>query len=198
VVLLDGQFPAGSWLGAESTRGRGVPALALSIQSPQRLHTIYIADWIEPLPWPSRTTPRSAAACDQPGQIWRGSDHDRKAPGSPAQAPSREQAVVMSRKQAREPHPDPAIELQLQEILDLRDSIDRREALIEQYRKTIADLHQDARFDKNTERTKFFYERADQLDEKIRALEGEIEPVHERIRGLQGKISPDDLAFLGS
>lgn len=104
----------------------------------------------------------------------------------------------MSRKQAREPHPDPAIELQLQEILDLRDSIDRREALIEQYRKTIADLHQDARFDKNTERTKIFYERADQLDEKIRVLEGEIEPVHERIRGLQGKISPDDLAFLGS
>lgn len=48
------------------------------------------------------------------------------------------------------------------------------------------------------ERTTIFYERADQLDEKIRVLEGEIEPVHERIRGLQGKISPDDLAFLGS
>ena len=102
----------------------------------------------------------------------------------------------MSRK--REPHPDPAIELQLQEILDLRDSIDRREALIEQYREEIADLHKDARYDNNTERMKIFYGRADQLDEKIRALEGEIEPVHERIRELQSKISPDDLAFLGS
>ena len=104
----------------------------------------------------------------------------------------------MSRNREREPHPDPAIELQLQEILDLRASIDRRTALIEQYREEIADLHKDARFDKNIERTKIFYERADQLDEKIRALEGEIEPVHERIRELQGKISPDDLAFLGS
>ena len=102
----------------------------------------------------------------------------------------------MSRK--REPHPDPGIELQLQEILDLRTSIDRREALIEQYREAIADLHKDARYDDNIERDKLFYERADQLDEKIRALEGEIQPVHERIRELQGKISPDDLAFLGS
>jgi hypothetical protein len=31
-------------------------------------------------------------------------------------------------KRDREPHPDPAIELQLQEILDLRASIDRRTA----------------------------------------------------------------------
>ena len=104
----------------------------------------------------------------------------------------------MSRKREREPHPDPAIELQLQEILDLRASIGRRAALIEQYREEIADLHEDARYDKSTERTKIFYERADQLDEKIRVLEGEIEPVHERIRELQGKIGPDDLAFLGS
>jgi uncharacterized coiled-coil DUF342 family protein len=98
----------------------------------------------------------------------------------------------------REPHPDPAIELQLQEILDLRASIDRREALIEQYREEISHLHKDARYDDNTERMKLFYERADRLDEKIRALEGEIEPVHEQIRELQGKISPGDLAFLGS
>jgi hypothetical protein len=91
-----------------------------------------------------------------------------------------------------------AFPLQLQEILDLRASIDRRTVLIEQYREEIADLHKDARYNDDNERTKIFYERADQLDEKIRALEGEIEPVHERIRALQGKISPDDLAFLGS
>ena len=104
----------------------------------------------------------------------------------------------MSRQREREPHPDPAIELQLQEILDLRASIGRRTALIEQYREEIADLHKDARYNDDNERTKILYERADQLDEKIRALEGDIEPVHERIRELQGKISPDDLAFLGS
>ncbi len=104
----------------------------------------------------------------------------------------------MSPKRVREPHPDPAIELQLQEILDLRASIGRRAALIEQYREEIADLHKEARYDDSTERTKILYERADQLDEKIRALEGEIEPVHEQIRELQGKIGPDDLAFLGS
>jgi predicted nucleic acid-binding Zn-ribbon protein len=127
-----------------------------------------------------------------------GSDHDCKVPGSPAQAPPREEAVVMSREREREPHPDPAIELQLQEILDLRASIDRRTALMEQYREEIADLHKDARYNDDNERTKILYERADQLDEKIRALEGDIEPVHERIRELQGKISSDDLAFLGS
>lgn len=104
----------------------------------------------------------------------------------------------MSWKREREPHPDPAIELQLQEILDLCASIDRRTALIEQYREEIADLHKDARYNGDNERIKIFYDRADQLDEKIRALEGEIEPVHERIRELQGKMSPDDLAFLGS
>jgi predicted nucleic acid-binding Zn-ribbon protein len=104
----------------------------------------------------------------------------------------------MSRDREREPHPDPAIELQLQEILDLRASIDRRTALIEQYREEIADLNKDARYTNDNERTKILYGRADQLDEKIRVLEGEIEPVHEQIRELQGKISPDDLAFLGS
>ena len=104
----------------------------------------------------------------------------------------------MSRQREREPHPDPAIELQLQEILDLRASIDRRTALIEQYREEIADLHKEAGYKDDNERTNIFYERADQLDEKIRALEVDIEPVHERIRDLQGKIGPDDLAFLGS
>jgi len=104
----------------------------------------------------------------------------------------------MSRNREREPHPDPPIELQLQEILNLLASIDRRTAPIEQYREEIADLHKDARYNDNNERIKIFYERADQLDEKIRALEGEIEPVHEQIRELPGKISPDDLAFLGS
>ena len=104
----------------------------------------------------------------------------------------------MSRNREREPHPDPAIELQLQEILNLLASIDRRTAPIEQYSEEIADLHKDARYNDNNERIKIFYERADQLDEKIRALEGEIEPVHKQIRELQSKISPDDLAFLGS
>ena len=104
----------------------------------------------------------------------------------------------MSWKREREPHPDPAIELQLEEILDLRASIDRRTHLIEQYREEIAHLHKDARYNNDNERTKILYERADQLDEKIRALEGDIEPVHEQIRELEGKISSDDLAFLGS
>ena len=104
----------------------------------------------------------------------------------------------MSRGRDREPHPDPAIELQLQKILDLQASTGRRTALIEQYREDIADLHKDARYHDDNERTKILYERADQLDEKIRALEGDIAPVHEQIRDLQGKISPDDLAFLGS
>lgn len=36
--------------------------VALSIQSPQRLHSIYITACLEPLSWPSRTTPRDAAA----------------------------------------------------------------------------------------------------------------------------------------
>jgi hypothetical protein len=53
-----------------------------------------------------------------------------------------EEAVVVSREREREPHPDPAIEMQLPEILDLRASIDRRTALIEQYREEIADLFQ--------------------------------------------------------
>jgi superfamily I DNA and/or RNA helicase len=101
-------------------------------------------------------------------------------------------------KRDREPHPDPAIELQLQEILDLRASIDRRTALIAQYREQIDDLHKDSRYNDNTGLVKILYERADQLAEKIRALEGEIEPVHERIRELVGKIGPDDLAYLGS
>ena len=104
----------------------------------------------------------------------------------------------MMSKRDREPHPDPAIELQLQEILDLRASIDRRTALIEQYREQIDDLHKDARYNNKAEMVKIFYERADQIDEKIRALEGEIEPVHEQIRGLASKIGPDDLAYLGS
>jgi hypothetical protein len=104
----------------------------------------------------------------------------------------------MSRKRGREPHPDPVIELQLQEILDLRASIGRRAELIEQYREEIGDLHEEARLEDKTARIKILYERADQLDGKIRVLEGEIEPVHERIRELEGKMSPDDLAFLGS
>ncbi len=101
-------------------------------------------------------------------------------------------------RQRREPHPDPATELQPQEILDLRASIDRRATLIEQYREEIADPHKEALYEDDTERIKILYARADQLDDKIRVLEGEIEPVHQRIRDLEGTLNPDDLAFLAS
>lgn len=97
----------------------------------------------------------------------------------------------------RQPHPDPAIELQLRRILDLQASISRRAALIEDYRSEVAALNQKGRHNVGYPMTsQSAFTRADELDEKIRDLEGEIAPVHEQIAALQDKLSPTDLAYL--
>jgi uncharacterized coiled-coil DUF342 family protein len=100
------------------------------------------------------------------------------------------------RKQQRQPHPDPAVELRLQRILDLRASIDRRTDLIREYRHEISEFHSQARWEGSTKLAAEYNGRADELDAKIEILEDKIEETGGKIADLQAKIDPADLAFL--
>ena len=100
------------------------------------------------------------------------------------------------RKQKRKPHPDPAIELQLQEILELRASVGRWAELIRGYRISIESFHIEMRRSTMDWRIEAYAERADALDGKIHAAEASITGVHEQIRDRTAKIDPADLAYL--
>ena len=111
--------------------------------------------------------------------------------------PLRRKKSASAQAQVRAPHPDPAVELQLRRILDLQASISRRAALIDGYRSEVARLNEKGRHNVSYPMTsQNAFTRADELDEKIRDLEGEIAPVHEQIAALQDKLSPTDLAYL--
>lgn len=97
---------------------------------------------------------------------------------------------------ARVKHPDPGRELQLQRILDLRGSIDRRAELIGQYRQEIRELHAAARGTGFEETADRHLREAKVLDERIATLEDAIEKTGGQIADLQAEIPPDDLAFL--
>lgn len=99
-------------------------------------------------------------------------------------------------KPSRRPHPDPAKELELQRILDLRDSINRRAALIVVYRNEIHSLHRQAREDTSGKRIDQYLAQAGVLHERIGETEAAIARTGEDIAVLTAKISPDDLAFL--
>jgi hypothetical protein len=101
-----------------------------------------------------------------------------------------------SRPPARIPHPDPARELALQRILDLRAGITRRAELIAQYRREIGKLHSAARGTGYDSTRKAHLAEATVLHDRIAATEQEITKANEQIAALQEKISPDDLAYL--
>jgi predicted nucleic acid-binding Zn-ribbon protein len=102
-----------------------------------------------------------------------------------------------ARTPARQPHPDPARELELQRILDLRASIARFATLIAQYRDEISKLYYQARADSNTQRVEQYLAATGTLHERITDAEGAIARTGEEIAALQEKIPADDLAFLG-
>lgn len=101
----------------------------------------------------------------------------------------------MRRKRQRTPHPDPAAELQLLRILDLRAGIDRRASMTMDMRHEIGQLNHQARMEGQA-RMQRNHERVDVLTAQIAVLEREIERVHGMIATLQAQISPDDLAYL--
>lgn len=97
---------------------------------------------------------------------------------------------------ARRPHPDPARELELLRILDLRASITRRTELVAQYRREIRALHAEARGETNIKRAGIYLQQAEVLHQRILEVEESIPATHEQIAALQSKIPADDLAYL--
>ena len=101
-----------------------------------------------------------------------------------------------ARPLARIPHPDPARELELQRILDLRAGITRRAELIAQYRQEIKNFHRETRIDTSGKRIDQYLAEVTVLHDRITGTEAEITRVHEEIAALQEKIPADDLAYL--
>jgi hypothetical protein len=100
------------------------------------------------------------------------------------------------RTPVRHPHPDPARELELRRILDLRASIDRRIVLITQYRLEIGQLLTAARNDSNRQRIDQYLGETRAMEERINAAEDAIAATGEDIAKLQALIPPGDLSFL--
>jgi hypothetical protein len=103
---------------------------------------------------------------------------------------------VRKKAPQRTPHPDPAVELRLQRILDLRASITRTAALAEQYRHEIGKLYYEARCETSSERAEMFMQEATALHDRIMSTETAITGTQQQIAALQAEIAPDDLAYL--
>jgi uncharacterized small protein (DUF1192 family) len=102
----------------------------------------------------------------------------------------------------RRPHPDPATELALQEILGLLARAEAKAGLASDYRAEIEKLHADIR---HLERmggysggVKRHDERIGQLQQEIRATDAEIDALRAQVAGAQRGMDPNDLAYLWS
>lgn len=101
-----------------------------------------------------------------------------------------------SRPPARQPHPNPGTELELQRILDLRASVGRRADLVKQYRKEIGEMHATARGENSPKRMEMYLKETEVLHQRIMEVELTITTTHKEIAALTAKMSDDDLAFL--
>jgi hypothetical protein len=99
-------------------------------------------------------------------------------------------------RRRRVPHPDPATELALLRILDLRASVDRRAGLTGQYRREIEKLYGAARAETSSKRIELYNGEAAALHDRILAVEAGIAATGDEIAALQQRIEPADLAFL--
>jgi hypothetical protein len=100
---------------------------------------------------------------------------------------------------ARTPHPDPRTETRLQRIIALRESADRKGALIGQYTAEVGKLSTDYRSRVNYHfgnGTGHIKARIKDLQREIRQLEGEIDRTHEDIAKRTDELDDTDLSYL--
>lgn len=99
----------------------------------------------------------------------------------------------------RRPHPDPRTETRLQRIIALRESADRKSALIGQYTDEIGNLsyayRSEAANGEHRNATKL-ESRLTALQAEIRQLEAEIDGIHEDIAKRTEELSETDLSYL--
>jgi predicted RNase H-like nuclease (RuvC/YqgF family) len=105
----------------------------------------------------------------------------------------------------RRPHPDPATELALQEILGLLARADQKVKLIDDYRAEIRELHKRIRqiqpltdADVRARTVKADDARIGRLQQEIRAADAEIDALRAQVAGAQRGMDPNDLAYLWS
>lgn len=96
----------------------------------------------------------------------------------------------------RRPHPDPAVELHLLRILDLRASIGRRAQLSDDYRRQISSMMDVIEGEGSPKRIELYRAEVEAIHRRITETEAGITVLHEQIAKLQASLSPDDLAFL--
>lgn len=105
---------------------------------------------------------------------------------------------------ARQPHPDAATELQLQQIHGLLARIEQKTGLIGDYRSEIAELHDDIRWLARIRpagadaAAKAHDARVGRLQQAIREIDSEVDAAREQIAKLQHDMNPNDLAYLWS
>jgi chromosome segregation ATPase len=103
---------------------------------------------------------------------------------------------------ARQHHPDPAVELQLQQIHGLLARIEQKAGLIGDYRTEIAELHDDIRWLARVRpagaeaAAKAHDARIARLQQEIRGIDSEVDTAREQIAKLQHDMNPNDLAYL--
>jgi hypothetical protein len=96
-------------------------------------------------------------------------------------------------------HWDPAVELKLQRIRDLRTIINRKQAQLDRDYASIAELRDWAHRQYgrgNITAPGNMPRMANELQEKVGATESEILALHERIENLSAEMSTDELGYL--
>jgi hypothetical protein len=97
----------------------------------------------------------------------------------------------------RTPHPDPVTENRLQQVLAIRAQASAAARLAEDYRSAIGNLHSRATWSETGGSARAsYYQRADELHDKIRQLTADISQMHENAAQVMASMSPADLAYL--
>ena len=104
--------------------------------------------------------------------------------------------MARQRERAREPHPDPRIEAELQRILSLRLMISGKEALIVRDHEQVASLRARLARHPHWNAASYQREQVDRLLEEIGGIEAEILTLHDEIKARLDLISDVDLTAL--
>jgi chromosome segregation ATPase len=96
----------------------------------------------------------------------------------------------------RTPHPDPATEIQLQQIVSLRRAAARNEQLLDEYTAQVRELNATISKHPTWSGHSTRWKQITNLNAHIERLNAENPELHDRIAELSAKISDTDLAYL--
>ena len=96
----------------------------------------------------------------------------------------------------RDPHPNPRVEVQLQQIISMRRAAGRNEDMLDDYRRRITGLNDHIAKHVGSDYLDRRRNEVERSNTEIKRLNRETAEIHDQIRELCAKLADDDLLWL--